>query len=45
MCWLLAPSEFSKRTGEEPTMAQDQKIIQTKVGLLELAKQLGNAHS
>ncbi len=24
-------------------MTQDQKIIRTKVGLLELAKQLGNA--
>ncbi len=40
---MLAPSEFCKRASEEPTVTQDQKIIRTKVGLLELAKQLGNA--
>src|SRR5499433_4158811 len=28
--------------GEEPTMTNDQKVIRNKVGLLELAKQLGN---
>jgi hypothetical protein len=27
---------------ETMTMTQDQKIIRAKVGLLELAKQLGN---
>jgi hypothetical protein len=27
---------------EEPRMSKDQKIIKVKVGLLELAKQLGN---
>jgi hypothetical protein len=27
----------------EAAMTQEQKIIRTKVGLLELAKQLGNA--
>src|SRR5262245_21387283 len=26
----------------EPTMTKDQKVIRNKVGLLELAKQLGN---
>jgi hypothetical protein len=40
---LLAPSEFCKRASEEAAMTQDQKIIRAKVGLLELAKQLGNA--
>ena len=29
-------------TNEESTMTREQKIIRTKVGLLELAKQLGN---
>jgi hypothetical protein len=28
---------------ETMTMTQDQKIIRAKVGLLELAKQLGNS--
>src|ERR687884_2132572 len=32
----------SIRHGETTTMTQDQKIIRAKVGLLELAKQLGN---
>src|SRR5262247_837193 len=27
---------------ERPTMTQEQKIIKAKIGLLELAKQLGN---
>src|SRR5918998_5590543 len=31
-----------KRASEETTMTRDQKIIRAKVGLLELAKQLGN---
>ena len=29
-------------TNEDNTMTKDQKIIRTKVGVLELAKQLGN---
>jgi hypothetical protein len=31
-----------KRASEETTMTREQKIIRAKVGLLELAKQLGN---
>ncbi len=31
-----------KRASEETTMTRDQKIIRAKLGLLELAKQLGN---
>ncbi len=40
---MSTPSELLSERSEEPTMTQDQKIIRTKVGLLELAKQLGNA--
>src|SRR5262249_38004013 len=36
--WTLQPA----RKTEEPTMTQEQKIIKAKVGLLELAKQLGS---
>jgi Winged helix-turn helix len=32
----------SGRQRKEPRMSKDQKIIKVKVGLLELAKQLGN---
>jgi transposase InsO family protein len=42
LIWLSALSELSSERSEEMTMTQDQKIIRTKVGLLELAKQLGN---
>ena len=31
-----------QRLARTPTMTKDQKIIKGKVGLLELAKQLGN---
>ena len=39
---MSAPSALSSKRSEETTMTQDQKNIRTKVGLLELAKQLGN---
>jgi hypothetical protein len=32
----------SRRLQRTPTMTKEQKIIRAKVGLLELAKQLGN---
>src|SRR6516164_11533326 len=31
-----------RRRLKEPTMTKDQKVIRNKIGLLELAKQLGN---
>ena len=37
--WTLQPAA---RDTEEPTMTQEQKVIKAKVGLLELAKQLGS---
>ena len=39
LIWLSAPSELSSERSEETTMTQDQKIIRTKFGLFELAKQ------
>jgi hypothetical protein len=42
---VLAPgSDRAPLTGgtETPEMTQEQKIIRAKVGLLELARQLGN---
>ena len=38
--WLVWRSVPPRRIGD--TMTTDQKIIRAKVGLLELAKQLGN---
>ena len=37
--WTLQPAA---RDTEELTMTQEQKVIKAKVGLLELAKQLGS---
>jgi hypothetical protein len=37
---LRSPAAAFQRT---PTMTKDQKIIRAKVGVLELAKQLGNS--
>jgi molybdenum-dependent DNA-binding transcriptional regulator ModE len=39
---LVVGSERVFETSVEPTRTRDQKIIRTKVGLLELAEQLGN---
>ncbi len=38
----MAASDFSSERSKEATTIKDQKTIQTTVGLLELAKQLGN---
>ena len=39
----LGPRPALRHRGRRPRMTQEQKIIRAKLGLLELAKQLGNS--